>query len=181
MTIPPLPAKINSLEELVRILDDRLRRIAEWIGPDDSEFNTNMGGSRLRNVGDPVAARDAVNLAYLTAALARARGASTVVADSSQSISVGVTGAGIEIVQVALGVDPNNLVVSGATAGLIVALFLEQDGTGGRTVVWPAGWKGVQNVQPSPTADTYSVFLLAFLSPTMARLMAQPIIGVPLS
>jgi hypothetical protein len=176
--IPPLPAKIRDQEELIRILDDRFRRIDETLGALNSGLTFDFGGRRLRNVGDPVSARDAVNLGYLQAALGRNRSTGAITPDASGGVTVGVTGSAIERVEIPLGADPNNISVSGATDGLVVVLFLTQDATGGRTVVWPTGWEGVAGLQPGPAAETWSVFLLAFFSPAVARLIAPPLLGV---
>lgn len=175
-----LPAKIADMEELTRLCADRFRRIGEILGTLGLDTDQDMTGRRVRNLGAPVADSDAVTLGFLRQALSRVKAVATTTS-GGQTINVGVTGAAIEIVRVLL-TDPTTAIdIAGAQEGLVVALILEQDATGGRAVTWPAGWPGMAPFQPSTAPEHASVFLFGFLSSTEARLLAPPIRGVDLS
>lgn len=174
-----LPAKIADMDELTRLVSDRFRRIGEILGSLGLDSDQDMHGHRVRHLGPPVADSDAVTLGYLRQALGRVR-AGAAVETASQSITVGVTGAAIEIVRVILSGAAVPIAVSGAAEGVVVALLLEQDATGGRTVAWPPTWTAIQAIQPGPTPETYSCFLFGFLSATDARLLAPPLRDIPL-
>lgn len=126
---------------------------------------------------DPDAVNESVRRAYQAISDICAR----VCRLERSSVNLGVTGAGIERVRLQLTTPTTPISVSGAADGLIVLLYLEQDTVGSRTVTWPTTWLGMRGIQPSPTPSTYSVFMLDFLSATVARLAAQPILGVALS
>lgn len=174
-----LPQRIRD-GELIEILQDRFRRIEDIFGSLPGVGGIlDMRGNRIINVGNPVGARDAVNLQFLRSFVG-SRSSTTVDGSVEDSTRVGVTGAAIEIVRLPLTVDPTIVAVAGASEGLIVYLWLEQDATGGRTVTWPTGWDGfTAETQPDPTADLCSLYVVQFFSSTTARLAAIPLLGLP--
>lgn len=176
-----LPGRISGLEELHQVCADRFRRIGEILRTFGNNAAFDFNGQRARNLGRATDASDGVTLGQLHESIARLRASVSPAASGSSAINLGITGAAIELVQVSLTTATTAITVTGATAGLVIALMLEQDGTGGRAVTWPTTWRGVQNLQPDPTANTYSVVLIGFLSPTEGRLLGAPARGIPLT
>lgn len=176
-----LPGRVSGIEELHQVCADRFRRIGEILRTFGSGQSFDFGQQRGRNLGRASDESDAVTLGQLREALARLRASVAPESSGSARITLGVTGAAIELVQVTLASPTTAITVTGASAGLVVALMLEQDGTGGRAVTWPTTWRGVQRLQPDPTANTYSVVLIGFLSPTEGRLLSAPARGIPLT
>lgn len=59
-----LPAGLSSLSELVRTLNERLRRMEELLGTGPEGGDLDMGQHRVVNMADPLRTSDAVTVAY---------------------------------------------------------------------------------------------------------------------
>lgn len=80
------------------------------------------------------------------------------------------------IFEVEMASNVTNITMNGAKKGREFTIFFNQDATGGRTVTWPAAFKGVTaNSQPKPTASKYTAFSFYCRSDTEYRLQNTPV------
>lgn len=193
-----LPSNTPAELRVIELLNDRFRQIQEAVDAPTWISDVDAGGFRLVNLGDPTAARDAINLQYADKRYLRGGSGGTVdlsglrAVDAALAARIAVlearitalTGGGgggtglAAVLDNALTTTTTNITSPFMPAdGDLLFVRNKQDATGGRRITWATTFKGVGPSHNDPTALAACHFLFCGLGGNWL-LAAEPKLGV---
>lgn len=177
--VPSIPA-INDVQSLrLAVIQALNTLVAQFNGPQNTVYN--MNNNRVSNVANPALQGDAVNLLYLTSALSSIGSGPTVVAQGSgTSTNIYNNTVYTVIKTITSGTTITSPSASLGTAGALLGVRLQQDGSGGHIIGWSSDFRYAP-VGLDVSANTFSSFIFMSAIDPADAVMRWWLMGVPIS